>query len=154
MGRRILILIPILLLMFNVVVNALINIEAPIEVCTYGNVTVNYLRGLFSEQVFRVIIRDSLNGAYSVVVTIYVWMPNREVKELGTYLGDAGVVYINATKLLTAFKEWRDYLLNKGCNLNLINIGVIILASIHTPQGVYAIIKTVPLNLAKILGGL
>jgi len=152
MGKKVLSLVITSLLILTVIASVLINAEVPNEVVIYGDVSVKYFRPFLGGQVFRVVVKNVSGDGYPTILSIYMWMPDGSIKELGIY-GGRGVVDVDINKVLQVFSVWRNYLISKGNNPSLIRLGIIIMGSIHTPQGVYAVMKAVPIGISEILSG-
>ena len=115
---------------------------------------VEYYHGLLQPQIFRIVIENVSGERYPTTVSLYAWMPNGSIVELGKFFGKHGVAKIDVRKVIEFLKSWYEYLLRHGDNPLWVKPGIIILGAVHTPFGVYAVIKSVPLNAMKILKGL
>ena len=117
-------------------------------------VEIKYYHTLLSPQSFRIIIENVSGQRYPTTISIYTWLPNGSITELGMFLGRHGDVKIDVHKVIAFLKSWYKYLLKHGNNPLWVKPGIIILGAVHTPLGVYSVIKGVPLSIAKILRGL
>ena len=106
--------------------------------------------GISKRQLFEISIITP-NGSFPTVVSVFMWLPNGSIISLGTYIGESGTVELKTVPVLRAFKTWYDYLIKNGNDPKLINIGLIILATIHTPNGIYYVIRSIPINTYKII---
>ena len=118
-----------------------------------SDVTVKYFRSFFGLQQVKIVVADPLGRTYPTTLSVYGWAPNGSVIELGRVLAKNGVAYLSTRKIVEFLEEWRKYLESRGNDPKLVKVGLIVLGAIHSPKGVYGIVKGIPLSIAKVLSG-
>ncbi len=114
-------------------------------------VTVLYLPPMIKDvSVFKIVVENSSGARYPTVLSMYVWMPNGSLVEVGKFFDRYGEIVVASPRLAKAFEEWCTYLEKLGNDPDLIGIGIIVMATVHTQQGVYSIIRSVPIHVSKI----
>ena len=131
-----------------VVSYASMNIEKPML-----GVLVKYYRSIFTPQIFKIVIENTSGQRYPTTVSLLAWMPNGSIVELGKFFGRKGATSINLIKIVGFLKTWYRYLVAHENNPALIEPSIIIMGAIHTPLGVYGVVRSVPLDMIKILKG-
>lgn len=131
-----------------VVSYASMSIEKPMP-----GVLVKYYRSIFTPQIFKIVIENTSGQRYPTTVSLFAWMPNGSIVELGEFFGRKGATSINPIKIVGFLKTWYGYLVAHENNPALIKPGIIIMGAIHTPLGVYGVVRSVPLDMIKILKG-
>ena len=116
-------------------------------------VEVEYFSYLFTPQQFKIVVENISGQVYPTTLSLYVWMPNGSIVELGRFLGKNGAVDIKVPKIVSFLKEWYRYLVSHGNDPRLVKPGIIVLGAVHTPKGIYGVMKGIPLDMAKILSG-
>jgi len=119
-----------------------------------NGVEVKYFSYLFTPQQFKIVVENVSGQVYPTTLSLYVWMPNGSIIELGKFLGKNGAIDIKVTKIVSFLREWYGYLASRGNDPRLVKPGIIVLGAIHTPKGIYGVMKGIPLDMAKILRGL
>ncbi len=119
-----------------------------------NGVEVKYFSSLFTPQQFRIVVENISGQVYPTALSLYAWMPNGSIIELGKFLGKNGATDIKVTKVTSFLREWYRYLASHGNDPRLVKPGIIVLGAIHTPKGIYGVMKGIPLDMAKILRGL
>ena len=117
-------------------------------------VEVEYYHGLLQPQIFRIVIENVSGERYPTTISMYGWLPNGSIVELGKFFGKHGAMKIDVRRLVSYLKNWYRYLIAHGDNPAWIQPGIIILGVVHTSQGVYAVIKSVPLSIVDVLRGM
>jgi len=112
------------------------------------NVTVKYQESLIGKQEVKIVFKNSV--ANKVAVSLYAWMPNGDMSELGIYIGSNEVI-VDVKKLSSILTQWRQHLLSKNTNPALVKPGIIILATLHEKDQVSTVIRAVPLEIERIL---
>ncbi len=118
-----------------------------------SGVEVKYFSTFLAPQYFKIIVENISGQTYPMALSIYAWMPDGRIIELGRFIGKSGIISIAATKVVSFLNEWYRYLISQGNDPRLVKPGIIILGAIHTPEGIYSVIKGVPLDMSKILHG-
>ena len=118
-----------------------------------NGVEVKYFSYLFTPQQFRIVVENVSGQEYPTALSLYVWMPNGSIVELGKFVGKNGVVDIKVAKVISFLREWYRYLASHSNDPRLVKPGIIVLGAIHTPKGIYGVVKGIPLDMAKILRG-
>ncbi len=153
---RILLTIAVVILGVSVMISLIsaLGYDAVSIDASVSNVKVKYFKHAFAPQVFRIVVSDSLGRKYPTTLSLYMWMPNGSVIEVGKFLGKRGNVDVSLSRVIPLLKEWYNYLTSQGNDPRLVKPGILILGAIHTPRGVYGIVKGIPLDIVKILNGL
>ncbi len=138
------IILLIIYTIYNLHSCASIVVDNPVD-----NVEVVYLKP-GNKQFFRIVV-SPVNGSYPVAVSVYMWMPNGSIVSLGEYVSRSGVVGLKKDLVFNAYRSWAVYLREHSNNISYFKIGLILLVTVHTPRGVYTIIKSVPLNVYRIV---
>ena len=110
------------------------------------NVAVKYQKSLIGGQEVKIVFKN----ASKVAVSLYAWMPDGSMSELGIYIG-SNEVTVDVEKVSSILAQWRQYLLSKNTNPALVKPSIIILATFHEKDKVSTIIKAVPLDMERIL---
>jgi hypothetical protein len=115
-------------------------------------VVVRYYRPLLGRQAFRVVVQNVSGQVYPTTLSLYAWMPNGSIVELGRYVG-RGTIDVGLQAIIGIAREWRQHLVRHGNDPRLVRPGMIVLGAAHTPSGVYGVIKGIPLDIEKVLQG-
>ncbi len=118
------------------------------------NVIVRYYRSFLTSPRFEIIIENVSGERYPTTIAMYGWLPNGSIVELGKFFSGHGIVKIDVCKVVSYLRTWYNYLVAHGDNPAWIQPGIIILGAVHAPQGVYAVIKSVPLSIVDVLRGM
>ena len=81
-----------------------------------------------------------------VVLSMFIWMPNGSVDEIGRTFFRGSYGEIDYRYLSNVYDEWDKHLKVIGARPGSIDIGLIILGTIHKRDGVYTLATAVPLN--------
>jgi len=81
-----------------------------------------------------------------VVLSMFIWMPNGSVVEVGRTFFKGSIGEIRYEHLVNVYDEWNRHLKEIGARPGSIDIGLIILGTIHKRDGVYTLATAVPLN--------
>jgi len=82
----------------------------------------------------------------TVVLSMFIWMPNGSVVEVGRIFFRGPYGEIDYRYLSNVYDEWNRHLKEIGARPGSIDIGLIILGTIHKGDGVYTLATAVPLN--------
>ncbi|MET1102211.1 MAG: hypothetical protein ABWW69_07045 [Pyrodictiaceae archaeon] len=119
-----------------------------------SGVQVRYITHFLTPQRFRIVVRNVSGQVYPTTLSIYAWMPNGSIIELGKFLGEYGAVDIGVQRIASFLEEWHRYIISHGDDPRLVEPGIIVLGAIHTPMGIYGVMKGIPLDTERILKGL
>jgi len=111
------------------------------------NIAVKYQKSFTGGQEVKILFKNSI--ANRVVVSLYAWMPDGNMNELGVYIGSKKVI-VDTEELNSILAQWRQHFLSKNTNPALVKPGIIILATFHEKDKVSTIIKIVPLDIERI----
>ena len=81
-----------------------------------------------------------------VVLSMFIWMPNGSVVEIGRTFFKGSYGEIGYKYLSNVYDEWNNHLKKIGAKPSSIDIGLIILGTIHKKDGVYTLATSIPLN--------
>jgi len=81
-----------------------------------------------------------------VVLSMFIWMSNGSVVEIGRTFFKGSYGEIDYKYLSNVYDEWNRHLKEIGARPGSIDIGLIILGTIHKRDGVYTLATAVPLN--------
>ena len=81
-----------------------------------------------------------------VVLSMFIWMPNGSVVEVGRTFFKGSIGEIRYEHLVNVYDEWNRHLKEIGARPGSIDIGLIILGTIHKRDGVYTLATSIPLN--------
>ncbi len=118
-----------------------------------NGVEVKYFSSFFAPQRFKIVVQNVSGQVYPTTLSLYAWMPNGSIVELGRFLGKNGIVNISVTKIIDFLEEWYRYLVDRDNDPRLVKPGIIVLGAVHTPKGIYGVVKGIPLDMVKILRG-
>ena len=145
------ILIPILLaLLMTPTLIAL----STVNVTTHTNNMLNraslkYTKRLIGSQRISIHI-ETTNKVQKTVVSLYAWLPNGSIKSLGVYSGKTTINIPRGT-ILSYLRTWKNYLIQHHTNPELVQPGIIALATIEDKNGVSTLIDTLPLSIHRLL---
>jgi len=153
--RRSLLVVLVVVIGLGVIVSsiALLNYSAISIDMSVNGVEVKYSSYLFAPQQFRIIVENISGQVYPTTLSLYAWMPNGSIVELGRFLDKSGTIDIKVTKVVSVLREWHRYLASHGNDPKLVKPGIIVLGAVHTSKGVYGVVRSIPLDIAKILSG-
>jgi len=81
-----------------------------------------------------------------VVLSMFIWMPNGSVVDIGKTFFKGSYGEIDYKYLANVYDEWNRHLKVIGARPGSIDIGLILLGTIHKKDGVYTLATAVPLN--------
>jgi len=81
-----------------------------------------------------------------VVLSMFIWMPNGSVVEIERTFFRGPYGEIRYEHLVNVYDEWNNHLKKIGAKPGSIDIGLIILGTVHKKDGVYTLATAVPLN--------
>jgi len=81
-----------------------------------------------------------------VVLSMFIWMSNGSVVEIGKTFFKGSIGEIRYEHLVNVYDEWNKHLKVIGARPGSIDIGLIILGTIHKRDGVYTLATSIPLN--------
>jgi hypothetical protein len=81
-----------------------------------------------------------------VVLSMFIWMPNGSVVEVGKTFFRGPYGEIDYRYLANVYDEWNRHLKVIGARPGSIDIGLIILGTVHKRDGVYTLATSIPLN--------
>jgi len=81
-----------------------------------------------------------------VVLSMFIWMPNGSVVDAGRTFFRGSYGEIDYKYLANVYDEWNNHLKKIGAKPGSIDIGLIILGTIHKRDGVYTLAISIPLN--------
>jgi len=109
-----------------------------------GSIDVVYRASLEKPRVLVKIYNVDYNDP--VVLSMFIWMPNGSVVEVGKTFFKGSYGEIDYRYLANVYDEWNNHLKKIGARPGSIDIGLIILGTIHKRDGVYTLATSIPLN--------
>jgi hypothetical protein len=109
-----------------------------------GSIDVVYKASLEKPRVLIRIYNVDYNDP--VVLSMFIWMPNGSVVEVGKTFFKGSYGEIDYKYLSNVYDEWNRHLKVIGARPSSIDIGLIILGTIHKKDGVYTLATSIPLN--------
>ena len=140
----------IILIMFLIVVSTIFvyslsyNYVVDRKIFMNGSIDVVYKASFEKSRVLVKIYNVDYNDP--VVLSMFIWMPNGSVVDIGKTFFKGSYGEIDYRYLANVYDEWDKHLKVIGARPGSIDIGLIILGTIHKKDGVYTLATAVPLN--------
>jgi len=98
-----------------------------------------------------IVIKDHGGRPLRAVYSLYAWMPNGSIVDLGVY-GGVGVIRANYSAARAIAEEWEGYLRARGNDPSMVMPSILLMGSIHGDEGVYDSIRGAPIRITDVKG--
>ncbi|NPA70955.1 MAG: hypothetical protein GXO26_09110 [Crenarchaeota archaeon] len=114
---------------------------------TCGVIRIKYVRSI--KQTLSIVI-DIPNRTDFIQLGVFSILPNKSMIRVGIYLTFNGTVRISMYKIYRIYERWVKYFTSLNDTIKDIDIGLLIILTAYSSEGVFTKIYAIPLNLYNI----